>query len=59
MANNMYFIQWIITSYYQDGYRLYRNKLHASKLHVFNLVLIFCPDSTDVAKCNYVMMNIM
>ena len=22
----------------------------ASKLHVFNLVLIFCPDSTDVAK---------
>ena len=31
--------------------------LCASKLHVFNLVLIFCPDSTDVAKYNYVMMN--
>ena len=32
--------------------------LCVSKLHVFNLVLIFCPDSTDVAKYNYVMMNI-
>ena len=31
--------------------------LCASKLHVFNFVLIFCPDSTDVAKYNYVMMN--
>ena len=31
--------------------------LCASKLHVFNLVLIFCPDSTDVAKYNYVTMN--
>ena len=25
MANNMYFIQWIMTSYYQKGYKLYRN----------------------------------
>ena len=25
MANNMYFIQWIITSYYPNGYELYRN----------------------------------
>ena len=24
-AENMYFIQWIITSYYPDGYKLYRN----------------------------------
>ena len=29
----------------------------ASKLHVFNLVLIFCPDSTDVAKYNCVKQN--
>ena len=25
MANNMYFIQWIIISYYRNGYELYRN----------------------------------
>ena len=25
MANNMYFIQWIIASYYQDGYKSYIN----------------------------------
>ena len=25
MANNMYFIQWIITSYYPNGYKSYRN----------------------------------
>ena len=25
MASNMYFIQWIMTSYYQKGYKLYRN----------------------------------
>ena len=24
MANNMYLIQWITTSYHQDGYELYR-----------------------------------
>ena len=33
--------------------------LYASKLHVFNIILIFCPHSTDVAKYNYVMMNIL
>ena len=33
------------------------NFLCASKLHVFNLVLIFCPDSNDVAKYNYVMIS--
>ena len=27
--------------------------LCASELHVFHLVLIFCPDSADVAKNNY------
>ena len=27
--------------------------LYASKLHVFNTVLIFCPHSTDVEKYNY------
>ena len=43
-------IQWIITSYYQKGYELYRKILCASKFHAFNLVLIFCPDSTDAAK---------
>ena len=32
--------------------------LCASKLHVFKLVLIFCPNSTDVAKYNNVMMII-
>ena len=25
MTNNMYFIKLIITSYYQDGHKLYRN----------------------------------
>ena len=25
VASNMYFIQWIMTSYYQKGYKLYRN----------------------------------
>ena len=58
MANNMYFIQWIMTSYYQDIDYI-EMILCASKLHVFNLVLIFCPDPTDVAKSNYVVMNIL
>ena len=31
--------------------------LCASKLHVVDIVLIFGPHSTDVAKYNYVMMN--
>ena len=31
--------------------------LCASKLHIFDLVLIYCPDSTDVANHDYVMMN--
>ena len=33
--------------------------LCASKLHVFNIVVEFCPDSTDVAKYNHVMMYIL
>ena len=32
MANNMYFIQWIITSYYQNGYELYRNNFVCIKI---------------------------
>ena len=44
----LYFIQWIITSYYQDGFKSY-------KIIVF--IKIACsPDSIDVAKYNYVMM---
>ena len=57
MANDMYFIQWITTSYYQDGYELHRNNSACIKSSWFNLVLIFCPDSTDVTKYNCVMMN--
>ena len=33
--------------------------LCASKLHVINLILIFCTESTDVTKYNYVMTNIL
>ena len=33
--------------------------LCVSKFHVFDIVLKFCPDSTYVAKYNYVMMNIL
>ena len=32
MANDMYFIQWITTSYYQDGYELYRNNFLCIKI---------------------------
>ena len=30
-----------------------------SKLHAFNIVLIFCPHLTDVAKYNYIMIIIL
>ena len=33
--------------------------LCASKLHVIDIVLIFCPHSIDVAKYNYVMIIIL
>ena len=32
MANNMYFIQWIITSYYPNDYKLYRNNFVCIKI---------------------------
>ena len=32
MANNMYFIQWIITSYYPNGYKSYRNNFVCIKI---------------------------
>ena len=32
MANNMYFIQLIITSYYPNGYKLYRNDFVCIKI---------------------------
>ena len=32
MANNMYFIQWIIKSYYPNGYKLYRNDFVCIKI---------------------------
>ena len=32
MANNMYFIQWIMTSYYQHGYKSYRNNSVSIKI---------------------------
>ena len=32
MAKNMYFIQWIITSYYPNGYKLYRNNIVCIKI---------------------------
>ena len=35
MANNMYFIQWIITSYYPNGYKLYRNNFVCIKTACF------------------------
>ena len=54
MPNDMYFIQWI-TNIIKMAMNYIEIILCASKLHVFNL--IFCPDSTDVAKYNYVMMN--
>ena len=35
MASNKYFIQWIITSYYQDGYKLYGNNSLCIKIACF------------------------
>ena len=32
MADNMYSIQWIITSYYSNGYKLYRNNFVCIKI---------------------------
>ena len=32
MANNMYFIQWIVTSYYPNGYKSYRNNSMCIKI---------------------------
>ena len=49
----IHFIQWIIAMYYQMAMNYMEMILCASKLHVLNLVLIFCPDSTNAAKYNY------
>ena len=32
MANDMYFIQWIIASYYTNGYEIYRNNSMCTKI---------------------------
>ena len=54
---------WCIKTYISAYVKIQKKKYYierilcASKLHVFNLVLIFCPDSTDVAKYSYVVMN--
>ena len=43
----------------KNGYKSYIEIiLCASKLQASNFVLILCPDSTDVGKYNYVIMNI-
>ena len=59
MADNMYFIQWITTPNYEYGYKFYTSNLYESKLRVSNRILIFCPDSIDVSKYNYVTVKLL
>ena len=59
MANNMTSFNELSHHIIQMAINYIEIILCASKLHVFNIVLKFCPDSIDVAKYNHVMMYIL